>query len=79
MTEKPASPPPTPTAEELAKDNWEQKFFEKHGISDEDEKKAIRGRARVLAYDRARQKAEAEESNGDGEGKKKKDKPWYKE
>jgi hypothetical protein len=76
MSTKPAAPPlPTPTPGDLAKDEWEKKFFEKHGITDEDEKKAIRGRARVLAYDRARQAAEAEENKPPDN----KPKPWYKD
>lgn len=64
---------PTPTPADLNKDDWEKKFFEKHNITDEKEKTIIRGRATVLAYDRAKAKAELEESTPRPSG----DKKWY--
>lgn len=65
--------PPTPTAKEVEKGDWEKDFFEKHKITDEAEKNAIRSRARVLAYDRASTKAEQQESTSDDDKPKK----WY--
>jgi hypothetical protein len=56
--------------------DWEKDFFDKHGVTDDKEKDAIRSRAKVLAYDRARSKREAEE---EGEGKPPSEKKWYQE
>jgi hypothetical protein len=53
--------------------NWEEEFFKKHNITDEAEKKAIRGRSVVMAYDRARQAAETAET----EKNKPKERKWY--
>lgn len=73
MSPPQAVPSPTPTPAQVEAGDWEKEFFDKHGITDEDEKKAIRGRARVLAYDRARQKSEEKESQPPAK------KPWYKD
>jgi hypothetical protein len=56
------------------KTDWEKEFFDKHGITDDKEKDAIRGRARVLAYDRARRRAEEKEEN---EKPSNGDKKWW--
>lgn len=60
-------PPPDPNA-------WEDEFFKKHGVTDDAEKKAIRGRSTVFAYDRARRAAE-DAASPDKDKKKK----WYDE
>lgn len=55
----PNNPPPVPPTDPNAE--WttaEKKWFDDNGVTDEKEKEAIRGRSRVLAYDRARQKFE---------------------
>jgi hypothetical protein len=60
-TNQPNTPPPTPSADPNA--DWtakEKAWFEKNGVTDDKEKEAIRGRARVLAYDRERSKFETE-------------------
>lgn len=71
------SPPQlTPTPAQVDSGDWESEFFKKNGVTDDAEKNAIRGRARVMAYDRAKQRAdEAEEKRSKGDDKK----PWYKE
>jgi hypothetical protein len=54
-------------------DDSDDDFFTAEGVTDEEEKAAIRARARVLAYDRYRQ------SKVDGKKKKSSDVlPWYK-
>jgi hypothetical protein len=65
MAQQPPTPPSTPP------DKWEDEFWKKHNITDDAEKNAIRGRARVLAYDRARRKAEEEGTTPP------KDKRWF--
>jgi len=73
-----------PEKEEKAKPNGgappedpDKDFWEAHGVTDDDEKEAIRARARVLVYDRYRTREEVD----DAKNKKKKssNKPWYKE
>jgi hypothetical protein len=71
MAEKEKNTPPTPAND----DDWEKDFFKTHGVTDENEQKAIRGRATVLAYDRARQKAEQKKEQAANPEKK----PWYKD
>lgn len=70
------SKPLTPTPAEVKAGDWEEEFFKKHGVTDDKEKSAIRGRARVLAYDRAKQKADEAEEKTKGAPE---DKPWWKE
>ena len=65
-----ALPVPPPNTDNRS--GWEEEFFKKHGITDDKEKDAIRGRARVLAYDRARSRAEESESTP-------KTSKWYEE
>jgi len=74
MAEERKTTPPTPPQ---SSDEWEKEFFKKHGITDESEQKAIRGRSTVFAYDRARRKAEeeAEKAADPNKGKKK----WFEE
>jgi len=55
----------------------EEEFFKAHGVTDEKEKEAIRGRARINAYDRAKQKYESE--TAEPEEPKKKNSRWYDE
>ena len=69
----PPVPVPTPTPADLAKDDWEKKFFEKEGITDDKEKDIIRSRARVIRYAHAKTKAEEAEATP----KEKKEKKWY--
>lgn len=81
MSEKPSAPPIPPVPPGENKKEWEDKFFAKHEITDDGEKKAIRGRARVLAYRDAEREAEEEEKKSKPPDKAgdKKDKPWWKE
>lgn len=75
----PKNQPPTPPADPNA--DWtaaEKKWFDDNGITNEDEKEAIRGRARVAAYDRFKVKFDEEKDKGkkpDNGGKPKK--PWF--
>lgn len=63
----------TPPENKPNPNQWEDDFFAANKITDEGEKNAIRGRARVLAYDRARRKAEDDaEKAGKPQSKK-----WY--
>lgn len=60
-TTQPPNAPPTPPADPNAA--WTAKetaWFAANGVTEEKEKEAIRGRARVLAYDRERSKHETE-------------------
>jgi hypothetical protein len=66
MAVQPPAPPVT-----VPPDKWEDEFWKKHNITDDKEKDIIRGRARVLAYDRARRRAE------ESEDAPPKDKKWY--
>lgn len=73
-----AATPPTPPADPNA--DWtaaETAFFEKHGVKDEKEKEIIRGRARVIAYDRERQKFEEKHATPNPEPTPAPDKKWY--
>ena len=63
------TPPPPPKATD-----WEEDFFKKHGVTEDGEKKAIRGRSTVMAYDRARQAAEQAEADKTKPPSKK---AWY--
>jgi hypothetical protein len=54
----------------------DSEFFASEGVTEDDEKEAIRSRARVTRYVNWRATKEAEA--GDSK-KKKKGKPWYKE
>lgn len=66
----PPTPPPDPNAD------WttaETEFFKKHGVTEEKEKEIIRGRARVLAYDRERRAFEEKQAKPPDEKKV----PWY--
>jgi hypothetical protein len=77
MAAKPELVPPAP---DKPKPDWtakEKEFFDSEGVTDDKEKAAIRGRARVHAYDRARQKFENESSKPDD--KPDDSKPWYKD
>jgi hypothetical protein len=53
----------------------DEEFFAAEGITDPDERNAIRGRARVLAYHEWRK----EQKEKDGKKPKGKSKPWYSE
>lgn len=66
----PPAPPADPNADWTAK---EKAWFEKNGVTEEKEKEAIRGRARVLAYDRERSKFESDTATPAEPPKKK----WY--
>jgi len=64
------NPPPTSTFDD-------SEFFTSEGVTDDDEKDAIRNRARVNRYVNWRAAKEAEAA--DPKKKKKSGKPWYKE
>jgi hypothetical protein len=75
MAEKETKPngggnnPPPPNSDP------DEEFFSAEGVTDPDERNAIRARARVLAYHEWRKdKAEKEAKE---KGKKTKGKPWY--
>jgi hypothetical protein len=70
MTEKEKTPPGStdPDAE----------FWDREGVTDDEEKEAIKSRARVIAYADYRRK-KAEDDSKDGKGKKSKRPRWYKE
>jgi hypothetical protein len=55
----------------------DSEFFTSEGVTDDDEKEAIRARARVTRYATWRATKEAEAA--DPKKKKKSGKPWYKE
>lgn len=74
MPPVPVPNPPPPPADPNA--DWttaEKAWFEDQGITDEKEKEAIRGRARVLEYDRTKKEFN-EKKKAPPEEKKKK---WY--
>jgi len=74
MAAKPELVPPTPPANPEA--DWtaaEKVWFDKHGVTEDKEKEIIRGRARVLAYDRHRREFEEKASKPPDEKKGK----WY--
>lgn len=79
MSEKPAVPPIPPVPPGENKKEWEDKFWARNEITDDNEKKAIRGRARVLAYRDAEREAEEEEKKAKPSDKGDKSKPWWKE
>jgi hypothetical protein len=55
----------------------DQEFWDREGVTDDEEKEAIRSRARVIAYaDHRRKLAEAADKD---KGKKGKRPRWYKE
>ncbi len=66
----PPTPPADPNAEWTAA---EVEWFKAHGVTEEKEKEAIRGRARVLEY--ARHKQDFEEKKKTPADPEKK--PWY--
>jgi hypothetical protein len=53
----------------------DEEFFSAEGISDPEERNAIRSRARVLAYHEWRKKKQEEETKGSK--RKGSSKPWY--
>lgn len=69
----PTTAPPTPPADPEA--DWttaEEAWFKKNNITEDKEKEIIRGRARVLAYDRERRKFEEKGTPSEPPAKK-----WY--
>lgn len=70
----PPVPPPAPADPNADWTAAEKKWFEENGVTDEKEKEVIRGRSRVMAYDRAKQKFETEKAAPPEPKAKKK---WY--
>lgn len=56
----------------------DDEFFASEGITDEEEKDAIRSRARVHRYVNWRSKKESESDEPDKDKKRSRRKPWYK-
>lgn len=73
MTKPPAAPPAPPADPKADWTAAEETWFKEHGVTEDKEKEIIRGRARVMAYDRHRQKFEDGQSKPPDEQKKK----WY--
>lgn len=70
MTEKEKTPP--------SSDDPDKEFWEREGVTDDEEKEAIKSRARVIAYADFRRKRD-EDAAKDGKKKKGNRPRWYKE